>query len=320
MESIILPGQSIGIKVENLSNLEDSESSMRLDMFLAQNFAGNSRSLFQKLIDHGFVEINGNKAKKHSISVKLNDIITVNMPERQPAKSKHEANISAFKDIKTIFEQEHFLIIYKPAGLLVHKANKDDQTPNLVDWLMLNHNEIGSVGIGDRPGIVHRLDKDTSGIMIIARSSYGHAIFSDMFKDRLIHKKYQAVVNGHTPLESSIDFNIKRHPVHSHKMVHTNGAGRASVTHYKTLKHLNNASLIEASPVTGRTHQIRVHFAAISHPLIGDAVYGSSSDLISRQALHAYQLEFNFLGQDYKFTQEAPEDINNLIDKLSTTI
>ncbi len=326
MESIIIPGQSYGIKVENLQALSQesisSENSdiisvMRLDNYLAQNFEGTSRSFFQKLITHGHVEINGRKATKHSASVKLGDNITVSVPERQVAESKQETNNPAFINVKTVFEHEHFLIVFKPAGLIVHKANKDDNSPNLVDWLLLNYKELASVGIGDRPGIVHRLDKDTSGIMIIARSGYSHEIFSDMFKNRLIHKKYLAVVNGHTELESSIDFNIKRHTVHSHKMTHTNGAGRQSLTNYKTLKHLNNASLIEASPVTGRTHQIRVHFAAISHPLIGDAVYGIKSELISRQALHAYSLKFNFMGQDYKFTENMPEDFNILIDKLS---
>lgn len=309
METIILPGQSFEVSVSDPAQLQ------RLDLFLAEKFPGNSRSYFQKLITHGLVEINGIKAKKHSLSLKLNDIIKVSVPEIQKAPLKDKQS-PHFDNIKVIFSHEHFLIIFKPAGLMVHKANSYDEAPNLTDWVLSNYPEIQSVGIGDRPGIVHRLDKDTSGIMIIARSIYSHAIFSDMFKNRLIKKRYLAVVEGHTPEVSSIDLNIKRHPVHSHKMAVTRGAGRASVTNFKTLRYLNNSSLIEASPITGRTHQIRVHFAGIKHPLIGDTVYGAVSKLISRQALHAYSLEFNFLGQNYSFTCEAPQDIHDLIEKI----
>lgn len=288
---------------------------VRLDVFLAgqkkdSSFKDFSRTFCQKLVGDSQVTVNGIATDRPSTLLKPDDIVGVTIPPA-PALGVPK-NFEGDLGVKTVFENEDFLIVNKPAGLITHEPIHGSPEVTLVDWLLTKFKEMKDVGEPDRPGIVHRLDKDTSGLMIVARNRHAHMILSDMFKNRQMHKTYWAVVKG-TPKESgTIDLPIDRHPVVRNKMTHTR-AGRDALTHYKLLQQFKDYAVVEAKPVTGRTHQIRVHFAAIGHSLIGDSTYGAKSKLISRQALHAYGLEFEFKGKQYSFTQEPPADMQAIL-------
>jgi 23S rRNA pseudouridine1911/1915/1917 synthase len=286
----------------------------RIDTILPQYFRAYSRSFFQRLIDEGFVKVNNLHVTKHSTLIKAGDRIEVHFPPLRPLEPTKE--ITEKLDVQIVYEHAHFLIIAKPPKLTVHAPNSRSTAITLADWLVTHFYEIADVGYSDRPGIVHRLDKDTSGLLVIPRNNYAHALLSDMFKNRTIAKTYLAVVKGHPPADGSIDWRIDRHPTDRNRMTHVPYGGRESLTHYRVIEYLQDASLVEVRPVTGRTHQIRVHFAALGHPLIGDPIYGSKSKLIDRQALHAYKLAFTFEGQPFVFQKDMPSDMLQLIEAL----
>jgi 23S rRNA pseudouridine1911/1915/1917 synthase len=293
----------------------------RLDRYLTEQFPLYSRSFFKKLIEEGFVRVNDKVTNKQGHSLTNTDTIVVKFPGERVITTNaiEERKLT----IEIIAENEHFYIINKPAGLIVHPPHTNSGMVTLMDWLAHHHSELQGIGYVDRPGIVHRLDKDTSGLMIVPRTNYAHKTFSDFFRDRLMHKTYLAVVHGHPEKEGVIDFPIGRNPQQRMKMYafpHPDDLadpsmikGRHAITRYRVLEEYKESSLIEAKPVTGRTHQIRVHLAAIGHPIIGDPVYGLSSKKIKRHALHAAGIAFTFLGTEYRYTIPLPNDIAELI-------
>jgi 23S rRNA pseudouridine1911/1915/1917 synthase len=312
---VIPPGSNFSFEI-----LEESVAN-RLDMFLSEQFVGYSRSYFQKLISSEGVLVNDSVIKP-SYKLKAGDKIKVTFPDESKVEIKE---IQDDMGVEVIFEHSDFLIVYKPAGLLVHATDTAKDEITLVDWLLNKFADLKSVGASERPGIIHRLDQDTSGLLVIARNNYAHTTISQMFKDRKMQKTYWAVVKGHPEKEGTIELAIMRHPVYRNKMTHVQTKGKLStkqanardaVSHYKVLEDFDNSSLVEVKPVTGRTHQIRVHFSGIGHPLLADKLYGQQHKDMPRQALHAKGIEFEYEGEKFKFEKEPPKDFMRLLEKL----
>lgn len=306
-------------------SVNESDTHTRLDVYIAQQFSQYSRSFFKHLIAQGWVKINNIVTNKQGNLLKTGDIVTIQFPPKRTIDPTTIKQIDF--GIHTLYEHEHFLIISKPAGLLVHPPSANCTEATLVDWLVANYSEIRTVGYPDRPGIIHRLDKDTSGIIIIPRTNYAHTIFGQLFKDRTIRKKYYALVEGHPEKKGSIDLPIGRDPIARTKMKafspdeqlsYSTKKIRSATTHYNVVEYFDDYSLIEAKPITGRTHQIRVHCAVIGHPIVGDTVYGKKSSLIKRQALHAQELSFTFDNKDYLFSSNRPDDFKNALKTIET--
>ncbi len=283
----------------------------RLDKYLAEQ-CQISRSYAQKLINEGQVEVNGHAAKA---SQKLNtgDKVVANIPPPSPISLAPEAI-----PLKVVYEDKDVIVIDKPAGLLVHPA-AGQHSGTLVNAILARCPDLGEIKGSIRPGIVHRLDKDTSGLMMVAKNDAAHANLSRQIKQRLIKKGYIALVSGHlSPELGVIDAPIGRHPKDRKRMAVVSG-GREARTEYKVIKYLDDYTLVEAMPETGRTHQIRVHFAAIGHPVFGDPVYGKKSPLLGRQFLHAYRLGFKLpsTGKSVEFTSELPPELQEVLKHVA---
>jgi 23S rRNA pseudouridine1911/1915/1917 synthase len=261
---------------------------IRLDIYL-KNKLDLSRTYIQKLIKSNSIIVNKNKVKP-SHKLENGDIIEYDIPKPKKLGLKAE-NIP----LEIVYEDKHLLVINKPEGLMVHPAqnNYSNTLVNAILWHCPKLSGIGGVG---RPGIVHRLDKFTSGLIIIAKNDKTHQKLSQQFKDHKVEKKYLALVYG-TPNnnEGEINKNITRHSKDRKKFkaVSSNSSeGRTALTYYKTIKSFNTTSLLEITPKTGRTHQIRVHLESIGHPIVGDPYYNNKNTSQDGQLLHAYYLKF----------------------------
>lgn len=296
--------------------VQELNAGQRIDKYITQHFEQYSRSFLQKLFDQKQVIVNHTKLVKPSYMLINGDQISISFPKVQTEKITKE--IPQDLAVQIIAKEKDFLIINKPAGLVVHPPSTHYQDVTLSDWVIHTHEEIAHVGLVDRPGIVHRLDKDTSGLMIIPRTSNAHATFTDMFKNRKIKKTYLAIVLGQPPKTGTINFYIGRHPTVRNKMHHftektKRSDSRHAITHFEVLEYFKDFSLVKIEPITGRTHQIRVHFAALGYPLLADNVYGTKSKFLNRHALHAHKLEFEFQGKQYTFTSDLEPDMHNVI-------
>lgn len=302
----LFPGKTVTLKVD------PEHEGWRLDRFLVEQFPDHSRNFFQSLIEQQLITINKKIAKKTGHALKFGDVICFTLPcaKERPLLDKKELDAL---NVEVIFTHKDFLILNKPAGLLVHKPHKNSQTVDLVDWLLHHYTTIGHVGYSERPGIVHRLDKDTSGLLIIALTPQAHATFSTLFKKRAIKKNYLAVTEGFPEKSGVITFPLARHATVRTKVAHVIG-GRYAKTHFNVIEYFADSSLVNVELITGRTHQIRVHFSTLGFPLLGDTTYGTSSLLIKRQALHAHTLSFEYEGKNYNFIQEPPADFKQLVD------
>lgn len=296
-----------------------NELPVRIDKYITNQFPLYSRSFFQKLFHEGKISLNGTVTNKTGTQLKEGDTITITFPPERNVSSDTLATHSF--DVQIVHEHEHFIIIAKPANLLMHPPTLRSTEPTLMDWLLNHYQELKAVGSVDRPGIIHRLDKDTSGILIIPRTNYAHNLFGSMFRNRTIAKTYLAIVEGHPDREGSINVPIGRDPITKTRMatqssINTGSKFRNALTHYKVVEYFENHTLVEVKPVTGRTHQIRVHFASIGHPIVADAIYGKSSPYIKRQALHAHKIAFEFDGIACEFVQEPPADFLQVVSEL----
>ena len=301
--------------MQNMYTVSPEYALKRLDIFLSAQLPEYSRSYFKTLVDEGHVLVNNAIANKAGLILKLDDTVIINFPAPRTFTEHHGTKVCDESGIELVFEHSDFAIIYKPAGIVTHHVNKRSTEFSVVDWLTSQFAHIKDVGYSDRPGIVHRLDKDTSGLMIVVLNNKGHKEIGKLFHDRLITKTYHAVVQGHTEKSGIIESPIGRHATIRNKMsiVHT---GRAAVSEYEVVTYYDHHTLLKFLPKTGRTHQIRVHCASIKHPLEGDVLYGTSSKLIKRHALHASALEFEYYGKIYKFEKELPDDYKKMLNSL----
>ena len=283
----------------------------RLDQYLAGQDLGLSRARLQRLIQEGWVLLNG-AVPKASSSVKMGDHVVVSVPPPKPLDL-----IPQSIPIHTVYQDSELMVVDKPTGLIVHPA-PGHRTDTLVNALLAMHPNLPGIGGCERPGIVHRLDKDTSGLMMVAKTDNAHHNLSRQIKERQIRKGYLALACGSLAEEEGIiDAPIARDPRHRKRMAVVEG-GRESKTRYKVSERLAKTTLAEVYPVTGRTHQIRVHFASLGHPLLGDTLYGGKSPLLDHHFLHAHLLGFRHpITNDYlEFRSLLPEELEQLLSVL----
>ncbi len=297
----------------------DSEGGGRLDRFVAAQRPDLSRTTVQRLIDDGFVTLNGSICKA-SEKIEPGDVIVVRIPPPVPTEL-----IAEDIPLSIVYEDNDLVVIDKPAGLVVHPAAGHD-SGTLVNALLSHIPDLGSTGgIGGevRPGIVHRLDKDTSGLIVVAKNDRALQFLQEQFKSRTIKKMYLALVDGLvTPREGIIDAPIGR-STHDRKKMAVTHTGRSARTRYRVIQIYRNPdlSLVEAYPETGRTHQIRVHLAWFKHPLVGDEVYGRQHPRVpcERHFLHAASLMLMLPnGEVRTFTAPLPPDLQRVLDQLTT--
>lgn len=291
---------------------EVSDEKVRVDAFLAEQFEELTRSYIKKQCDDGGLTING-KAAKASQKLCGGDEVCLVCPD--PVSLAVEA-----EDIPLdiVYEDGDLLVVNKPRGMVVHPA-AGNQSGTLVNALLYHcHDELSGINGVIRPGIVHRIDKDTSGLLVVAKTNAAHLSLAEQLREHQMTRRYCAIVWGKTE-EGTIDAPIGRHPTERKKMAIVPD-GRHAVTHYKTLKQFSKWSLVECRLETGRTHQIRVHLSAKGHPLVGDFVYGGKRDTLGLegQALHAGVLGFVHptSGEYMEFSAEPPRVFSALLEKI----
>ncbi len=303
--------------------VDRSRPDERFDSFLREKFSALSRSAAQRLIVQGHVTVNGQPVKPNH-SPRAGEIVRVEFPEAKPATAQPEDI-----PLDILYEDAALLVLNKPAGIVVHPAAGNEEH-TLVNAL-LHHcqGELSGIGGIARPGIVHRLDKETSGCLVVAKNDETHVALSAQFAGRSVEKIYLAIVCGIVPRdEGNIRAAIARHPTHRKRMaVRDDDEGRAAHTGYRVVERLNGATLVEAELFTGRTHQIRVHFQHLGFPVAGDTTYGQRqtrklAELTRYEAprvlLHAHKLSFVHprLGKKINFTAPIPADMEDALKFL----
>jgi 23S rRNA pseudouridine1911/1915/1917 synthase len=294
----------------------------RFDTYLRGRFPAVSRGAWQRLIGEGAVRVN-NKLVKPTHHPKAGERVEIRWPKPQPAVAQPEA-----MDLDILFEDDDLLVLNKPAGVVVHPAA--GHTEHTLVNALLHHSAGRLSGIGGvaRPGIIHRLDKETSGCLAVAKNDLAHVALAQAFADRRVDKIYLAIVCGKLACqEGHIRAPLARHPTHRKRMAVTQGEGRDAWTSYWVTENLTHATLIQARLHTGRTHQIRVHFQHLGHPLVGDLIYGKRHNrlleeqtgwAVPRQMLHAWKLAFVHprSQQPLAFEAPCPSDFTEVLQAL----
>jgi 23S rRNA pseudouridine1911/1915/1917 synthase len=287
------------------------DSNIRLDKYVSEQ-CGISRSRAQKLIGEGHVTVGGHLAKAGQRLNPGSEILALIPPPSPLSLAPEEI------PLRIIYEDNDLLVVDKPAGIAVHPA-PGHPSHTLVNAILAYCPDLAGISGSLRPGIVHRLDKDTSGLMMVAKNDVAQTSLSDQLKNRTILKKYLALVCGRlSPKQGAIEAPIGRHPRDRKRMAVVSG-GREARTQYQAIEYLDDYTLAEVQPETGRTHQIRVHFSAIGHPLFGDPVYGKKSPLLGRQFLHAHYLRFRLprSGEFVEFSSELPADLEKVLEHIT---
>lgn len=291
------------------------DQQMRLDKYLSEQFPEQTRSYLQKLIKDGEVTVNG-KNVKTGYQLSKGDEVYINIPEPK------ELDVEPQKmDLDIVYEDEDVILINKPKGMVVHPA-PGHTTDTLVNGLLYHckDNLSGINGVA-RPGIVHRIDRDTTGILIVCKNDMSHNSIAAQLKEHSINRRYRALVHGNLKEDTgTVEGPIGRHPIDRKKMAINEKNGKPAVTHYTVLERFGNYTLIECKLETGRTHQIRVHMTSIGHPLVGDEVYGPAKCpfKLQGQCLHAMVLGFVHprTGEYMEFSADLPEYFEDLLRKL----
>lgn len=286
---------------------------IRIDKWVCGQDCGISRSMLQKLLGEGKVAVNGKPAVK-SYSVKRGDEIVIDVPEPTELDVVPE-NIP----VDIVYQDEHLLVVNKPKGMVVHPA-AGNYSGTLVNALLYHcKGQLSSINGVIRPGIVHRIDKDTSGLLIVAKNDNAHVKLAEQIKAHTFTREYQAVVCGRLKEPVGIiDAPIGRHPVDRKRMCVTEKNSKEARTEYTVLEDYSGYSYVKLKLFTGRTHQIRVHMSYIGHPVLGDEVYGKPSKWCKGQCLHAKKIGFIHPvdGEYYEFDSELPEYFKTALSKL----
>ncbi len=287
----------------------------RLDLFLAERLPEHSRSFIKKVIEKGLVLVDGKVVQKAGTRLKVESLVAVTIPEPEAPDLVPEGDI----DITILYEDDHLAVIQKPAGLVVHPACGHPRG-TLVNALLARLSSLSSGGDVLRPGIVHRLDKETSGVMVVAKTDAVHRRLTEQFAAHSISRKYRGIVFGMMKKKSGIvETRIGRHPKHRKKMAVLKDGGRVAITEYRVLEEKGGFSLVEFTLRTGRTHQIRVHVSHLGHPIVGDTLYstrgrtirlGKKEIQVNRNMLHAFHIGFvhPVIEEWMEFTVEDPQD------------
>lgn len=295
------------------TSIRCDEGGGRIDSYIAGLMKNLSRSYIQKLIEDGYVLVNGKKVKSN-YKVRKDDIIDVDVPE--PVKP--DVNPEDIK-LDILYEDEDVLVVNKPQGMVVHPA-AGNYSGTLVNALLKHCKNLSGINGVLRPGIVHRIDKDTSGVLLVAKNDRAHRLLAEQIKEHSVNRRYNAIIEGVIKGDSgTIEGAIGRHPVDRKKMDVVPG-GKPAVTHFKVIERFKNYTLIEARLETGRTHQIRVHMAHIGHPVVGDPLYGIKNQKfkLEGQALHAVLIGFIHpsSGEYMEFRAPLPDYFQKLIDTI----
>ena len=286
----------------------------RLDVFAAR-LADVTRSRAGTLIGEGRVLVDGVVPAKAGMKLKAGMAVRLTLPDAAPARAEAEDI-----PLRILYQDDDVAVVFKPSGMVVHPA-AGNETGTLVNALLARLDNLSGIGGEIRPGIVHRIDKDTSGLLLVAKNDRAHVSLSEQIKAHTVHRVYRAVViGGFKQDEGSVDGPIGRHPVDRKKMAIVPD-GRPATTHWRVLERLRGATLVECRLTTGRTHQIRVHMASIGHPVLGDPVYGpkkSPYPVTGGQLLHAARIGFVHpaTGEEMLFEAEPEERFMKWVEKL----
>ncbi|MDP9092074.1 MAG: RluA family pseudouridine synthase [Actinomycetota bacterium] len=298
--------------------IPDGLDGLRLDVALARLF-GLSRTAAAGLVDDGQVTLDGTTPVR-SVKVRGGSWLEVMLPQPEG----HSAPVAAAVDgLAVLYDDDDFVVVSKPVGVAAHPS-PGWTGPTVVNGLAAMGYRISTSGAAERQGIVHRLDAGTTGVMVVAKSEHAYTALKRAFKQRAVDKRYAALVQGHPdPTSGTVDAPIDRHPSADYKFAVVAG-GRPSITHYETVEAFRAATLLDIRLETGRTHQIRVHMAALRHPCVGDLTYGADPVLaqrlgLSRQWLHARALAFEHptTSRSMSFTAPFPDDLRRALDRLA---
>ncbi len=295
--------------------IDESVQKGRIDKALSLIFEDKSRSFMEKLIKKGLVSVNGIIISDKNFKVKAGDILEVEIPE--PARLNVEAENL---DLDVVYEDDHILIVNKPQGMVVHPSN-GHSSGTLVNGVMYHcKDRLSSINGVIRPGIVHRIDKDTSGLLMIAKDDEMHVNLAKQLEEHSVNRRYKALVyNNFNEDTGVVDKPIGRHPKDRKKRAVNGENPKRAVTHYNVIERFGNYTLIENILETGRTHQIRVHMANVGHPLVGDSVYGPSNNPfgVKGQLLHAEVIGFKHLDGSYmEFKRDIPVAFQKVLNRL----
>ena len=316
-------------EVRQTCMISDDDRALRLDVFVSGKYPSLSRSQVKKMIEDGEIRLNGLVVSKAGLKLRTGDVVEFALRPAQPWQV-------AAQDIPLhiLYEDRHLLVIDKPAGMVIHPA-PGHREGTLVNAILHHCDDLSGIGGVIRPGIVHRLDKDTSGVLLVAKNDETHRHLSEQFREHRVKKTYKALVFG-SPVEEegTITLPVGRHPEDRKKMSTRSRRGKEAVTRWRVAGRYGETTLLDVDIETGRTHQIRVHLSSMGHPVVGDRVYGGGGRLKSirdqalrarlsampRQALHAWRIAFSHPvdKREMEFVAPLPEDMRHLMDDLAS--